>query len=63
MLLEKIINYMAGGPSLGVDEKQTSQLYSAMLGAFTGIVHFIDEVHSENIDQVRNDNFVVDVVI
>ena len=52
-LLENIINHMISEPSLDLDEKQTSQLYTAMVGALGGVMHFLDDVKSHYEDQVN----------
>ena len=44
---------MTSEESLGLDEKQTSQLYTAMLGAFGAVIHFLDDIRSQYEDQVR----------
>ena len=51
---------MTSEESLGLDEKQTGQLYTAMLGAFSAVIHFLDEIRAQYEDQViHNYNNVV----
>ena len=58
-LLENIIGHMTSEPSLGLDEKQTAQLYTAMVGAFGAIIHFLDEVRLQYEDQVTLHKFLI----
>ena len=50
---------MTSEPSLGLDEKQTAQLYTAMVGAFGAIIHFLDEVRLQYEDQVTVHKFLI----
>ncbi len=43
---------MTSQSSLDLEEKQTSQLFTANVGAFNAIIHFLDDVRSEHEDQV-----------
>ena len=58
-LLENIIGHMTSEPSLGLDEKQTGQLYTAMVGAFGAVIHFLDEVRLQYEDQVTLHKYLI----
>ncbi|XP_050416414.2 neurochondrin isoform X1 [Patella vulgata] len=47
MLLENIISHMTTGQPMGFEEKQVLQVHSAMVGAFNGIIFFLDEISVE----------------
>ena len=58
-LLENIIEHMTSEPSLGLDEKQTGQLYTAMVGAFGAVIHFLDGVRLLYEDQVTLHKYLI----
>ena len=51
-ILETIINHMTAGPSLQLDDRQVMQLHSAMVGAFSAVLHFLKRVSDDNKIQV-----------
>ncbi|XP_077984245.1 neurochondrin-like [Glandiceps talaboti] len=40
-MLEAIITFMTSGPSLELTSKQISQLHSALVGAFSAVIHYL----------------------
>ena len=43
---------MTAGPSLQLDDRQVMQLHSAMVGAFSAVLHFLKRVSDDNKIQV-----------
>ncbi|XP_071950158.1 neurochondrin-like [Antedon mediterranea] len=46
-ILENVIEFLMVGPSMGLDQKQTLQLHSAMTGAFGAIIYYIKNVQAD----------------
>ena len=53
-LLENVIEHLTAGPSLQLDDKQVVQLHSAMVGAFNGVIQFLDLVSNQTVTEVSN---------
>ena len=51
-ILETVINHMTGGPSLELDSRQVVQLHSALVGAFSAVLHFLRRVDEDRSIQV-----------
>ena len=51
-LLESIIAFMTLGSSLALDNRQITQLHSAMVGAFNAVLLFLAKVQDESPSQV-----------
>ncbi len=53
-IIENIIGYMTTGSCMGLQEKQISQLHSAMMGAFNSVIFFLSQIEQHEINLVSS---------